>query len=190
MKRSGVITVIVIGLILVGVVAAYFINLNHKSKVEAEVPVESTPVQKVLQKDLERNYPHTPKEVVKYYAEITKCFYNEDYTEDELEQLAFKIQELYDAELVANKSQDDYLNDLQTEIADMKNNDCTITGYVLSASVDVEEFVEDGYSCARLYCTFSIKRGTTGTVRSMEQFVLRKDEDSHWKILGWELVED
>ena len=170
MKRSGVITVIVIGLILVGVVAAYFINLNHKSKVEAEMPVESTPVQKVLQKDLERNYPHTPKEVVKYYAEITKCFYNEDYTEDELEQLAFKIQELYDAELVANKSQEDYLNDLRTEIADMKNNDCTITGYV--------------------YCTFSIKRGTTGTVRSMEQFVLRKDEDSHWKILGWELVED
>ena len=82
------------------------------------------------------------------------------------------------------------MNDLRTEIADMKNNDCTITGYVLSASVDVEEFVEDGYSCARLYCTFSIKRGTTGTVRSMEQFVLRKDEDSHWKILGWELVED
>lgn len=190
MKRSGVITVIVVGLILAGVVAAYFINLNHKSKVEAEIPVESTPVQKVLQRDLERSYPPTAKEVVKYYAEITKCFYNEDYTEDELEQLALKIQELYDAELIANKSQEDYMKDLRTEIADMKNNDCTISGYVLSASVDVEEFVENGYSCARLYCTFSIKRGKNGTVRSMEQFVLRKDEDGHWKILGWELVDE
>lgn len=189
MKRSGVITIIVVGLILAGVVAAYFVNLNRKSKAEAEAPVEATAVQKVLQKDLERSYPPTPKEVVKYYAEITKCFYNEDYTDEELEQLALKIQELYDAELVANKSQEDYMKDLRVEIDDMKKNNWTISGYVLSASVDVEEFVEDGYSCARLYCTFSVKRGKNGTVRTMEQFVLRKDEDGHWKILGWELVE-
>lgn len=189
MKRSGVITIIVIGLILAGVVAAYIINLNHKSKADAERAVEMTAVQKVLQRDLERSYPSTPKEVVKYYAEITKCFYNEEYTEDELEQLAVKIQGLYDTELIENKSQEDYMKDLRAEIADMKNNDWTISGYVLSSSVDVEEFVENGYSCARLYCTFSIKRGTNGTVRSMEQFVLRRDEDKHWKILGWELAD-
>lgn len=190
MKRSGVITIIIIGLILVAVVAGYVINLNRKSNANEETVVESTAVQKVLQRDLERNYPPTPKEVVKYYAEITKCFYNEEYTDEELEQLALKIQELYDTELIENKSQEDYMNDLRTEIADMKSNKNTISGYVLSASVDVEEFVENGYSCARLYCTFSIKQGTSGTVRSMEQFVLRKDDDGHWKILGWALVED
>lgn len=188
MKRSGVITIIVIGVILVAVVAGYAIHLNRKNQPSGEEVVESTAVQKVLQKDLEKSYPPTPKEVVKYYAEITKCFYNEEYTEDELNQLALKIQELYDAELVANKTQEDYMNDLRTEIASMKENNYTITGYVLSASVDVEEFMEDGYSCARLYCTFSIKQGTNGTTRSMEQFILRKDEDGHWKILGWDLV--
>ena len=128
--------------------------------------------------------------MVKYFAEITKCFYNEDYTEEELEQLALKIQGLYDTELIENKSQEDYMADLRSEIASMKNSESKISSYVLSSSVDVEEFVENGYSCARLYCTFNVKQGTSGTVRSMEQFVLRKDDDGHWKIFGWELVEE
>jgi len=190
MKRSGVISIIVIGVILAAVVAGYAIHLNNKAKASGEEVVESTPVQKVLQRDLEKNYPPTPKEVVKYYAEITKCFYNETYTEEELGQLALKIQELYDTELVENKTQEEYMEDLRTEIANMKESSSTISGYVLSASVDVEEFTQNGDSCARLYCTFSIKQGTKGTMRSMEQFVLRKDEDEHWKILGWDLVEE
>ena len=188
MKRSGIITIIVIALILVAVVAGYAINLNRKTKA-VETDVQATAVQKVLMRDLERNYPPSPKEVVKYFAEITKCFYNEDYTQDELNQLAEKIQGIYDAELIENKSQEDYLNDLSSEIADMKQMNYTISSYVLSASVDVEEFTENGYSCARLYCTFNVKQGSNGTVPSVEQFVLRKDENGHWKIYGWELVE-
>lgn len=190
MKRSGVISIIVIGIILVAVVVGFAFSLNHRTKAAAEADTQVTAVQKVLMRDLERNYPPSPKEVVKYYAEITKCFYNEEYTDEELTQLAEKIQGIYDDELVANKSQEDYLNDLSSEIADMKKNNWTISGYVLSASVDVEEFVENGYSCARLYCTFNVKRGTNGPVSSMEQFVLRKDENGHWKIYGWDLVDD
>lgn len=189
MKRSGIITIIVIGILLVAVVAGFAFSLNRR-KETAEADTQVTAVQKVLMKDLERSYPPTPKEVVKYFAEITQCFYNEEYTDEELTQLAEKIQGIYDDELIANKTQEDYLNDLSSEIADMKKGNYTITSYVLSASVDVEEFVENGYSCARLYCTFSIKQGTNGTTRSMEEFVLRKDEDGHWKIYGWELVKD
>lgn len=190
MKRSGIISLVVFGIVLVAIVVGYAFHINRKSAQDAEIAVESTAVQKVLMRDLERNYPPTSKEVVKYFAEITKCFYNEDYTDEELEQMALKIQGIYDAELIENKSQEDYMTDLRSEIADWKKNGYTISSYVLSASVDVEEFVENGYSCERLYCTFNVKQGTNGTVRSMEQFVLRKDDDGHWKILGWDLVED
>ena len=189
MKRSGIITIIIIGLILVAAVAGYAVSLNRRKAV-AEADTQVTAVQKVLMRDLERNYPPSPKEVVKYFAEITKCFYNDEYTDEELTQLAEKIQGIYDDELIANKSQEDYLNDLNAEIADMKKEKCTISSYVLSASVDVEEFTENGYNCARLYCTFNVKQGTNGTVASMEEFVLRKDEDGHWKIYGWDLVKD
>lgn len=189
MKRSSVIGIIVLGVILVALVAGFAYSLNRRTRV-AEENTQPTAVQKILMKDLEKNYPPTPKEVVKYYAEITQCFYNEDYTDDDLVQLAEKIQGVYDDELIANKSQEDYLADLRSEIVGMKKDNYTISGFVLSSSVDVEEFVENGYSCARLYCTFNVKRGTNGTVSSVEEFVLRKDEDGHWKIYGWDLVND
>lgn len=190
MKRSGITGLVVFGVVLVVIVIGYAFHINRKAAQDEERVVESTAVQKVLMRDLERNYPPTAKEVVKYFAEITKCFYNEDYTDEELVQMAQKIQGIYDTELIENKSQEDYMTDLRAEIADMKKSNSTISSYVLSSSVDVEEFVENGYSCARLYCTFNVKQGTNGTVRSMEQFILRKDEDGHWKILGWDLVEE
>ena len=72
----------------------------------------------------------------------------------------------------------------------MKKGKYTISSYFVSASTDVEEFTENGYSCARLYCTFNIKQGTNSPKASMEQFVLRKDDNGHWKIYGWELVKN
>lgn len=189
MKRSSVITLIVVGVLLVAVVAGFGYALNRKAKAAAEADKESTAVQKVLMKDLERDYPPTAKEVVKYFAEIAKCCYNEDYTDEQLAQMVEKVQGIYDDELVANNPTDEYLEALRTEIADMKNDNCTITNYTLSSSLDVEEFSENGYECARLYCTFYIKRGTQGTTQSMEEFVLRKDENSHWRIYGWKLAE-
>lgn len=191
MKGSRTIKIVIIAVFLAALVLGYYFYLSQKtSKEAAEEVVQITAVQSVLMKDLERNYPPTPKELLRYYCQITQCFYNEEYSEEELLGLAAKIQELYDDELVANKSEEDYLNDLKTEIANMKQNQYTITGYEISASTDVDYFVEDGRSCARMYCTFNLKQaGTTGTMASMEQFVLRQDEEEHWKILGWELVE-
>lgn len=191
MKGSKTVKIVVIAVFLAALVLGYYFYLGTKTKkVQGEEVVQVTAVQSVLMKDLERSYPPTPKEVMKYYCQITQCFYNEEYTEEELLQLAMKIQELYDDELVANKTQEEYLNDLKTEIAQMKKDQYTVAGYEISASTDVERFVENDRSCARLYCTFSLKQsGTTGTTNSVEQFVLRQDEEEHWKILGWELAQ-
>lgn len=191
MKGSKTVKIVVIAVFLAALVLGYYFYLGTKTKkAQGEEVVQVTAVQSVLMKDLERSYPPTPKEVMKYYCQITQCFYNEEYTEEELLQLATKIQELYDDELVANKTQEEYLNDLKTEIAQMKKDQYTVAGYEISASTDVERFVENDRSCARLYCTFSLKQsGTTGTTNSVEQFVLRQDEEEHWKILGWELAQ-
>lgn len=191
MKRSGSVKILVIVLILAAIVLGYFYYLGHRDRKQAEEAVAGTVVQSVLMRDLEHNYPPTPKEVVKYYSEITECFYNEEYSDEELTQLAIKIQQLYDAELVANKTQDQYMQDLKNEIVDMKKNKYTIASYEVSSSTDVEYFTQDGYSCARLYGTFYLRQPSSGTrVASLERFVLRQDSDGHWKILGWELVED
>lgn len=190
MKGSKTIKVVVIAVILAAIVLVYFYYLGHRDKrQQAEAAIASTVVQNVLMRDLEHNYPPTPKEVVKYYSEITECFYNEEYSDDELTQLANKILHLYDVELIAN--QEHYMDDLKQEIQDMKKGKYTIASYDVSASTDVEFFTQDDYSFARLYCTFYIKQqGSSNRVTSLERFLLRKDEDGHWKIFGWELVED
>lgn len=179
---------VIIGIILAALVVGYYFYLSGKVKEAREEKTEITAVQNVLMKDLEHSYPPTPKEVLRYYCEITKCFYNEEYTEEELIQLAEKAQELYDEELIANKTQEQYLKDLKSEITQRKEDKCTISGYELSPSTDVKEYTKDGYTCATLYCTLSLKQNGQ-TAQSMEQFVLRKDAEGHWKIYGWQLVD-
>lgn len=175
--------------VLVCVVVGFYYYISNRAKAKAEEEgVTVTAVQEVLLRNLERNYPPTPKEVVRYYAEITKCFYSEEYTDEELEELAFKIQELYDDELVAAKDNETYLRDLRDDIDNMKNDGYTITSYTTSASTDVFTFSEDGYDWARLYCTFYLRNGKN-KISTQEVFVLRKDEAGHWKIYGWDLAD-
>ena len=179
----------IIAVVLAIIVLVFFAYQGNRGKQQqAAEAVSATVVQNVLMRDLEHSYPPTPKEVVKYYAEITECFYNEEYSDEELTQLANKIQHLYDVELIAN--QENYMDSLRQEIQDMKKNKYTIAGHEVSASTDVEYFTQDGDSCAILYCTFNIKQENSSRISSLERFVLRKDVDGHWKILGWELVED
>ena len=192
MKNSKVAKTVIIVVVLAALILVYYYYLGHREKrQEVEETIAATVVQSILMRDLEHNYPPTPKEVVKYYAEITECFYNETYSDEELVKLAGKIQMLYDAELVANKTQEQYMEDLRNDIVEMKGKQLLIASYEVSASTDVEEFTQDGYSCARLYCTFYLRQPGNGSrVPSLERFILRKDEDGHWKIFGWELVED
>ena len=140
-------------------------------------------------RDLESNYPPTPREVVKYYAEITRCFYGEDYTDEEFKDMAMKIQKLYDDELVANKTEQQYLDDLLLEINGLKDQQVVISSYSPASSTDVEEFVQDGYSWAQMRCTFNLRQGTQFQ-KTEEIFLLRKDADGHWKIFGWTLAEE
>ena len=64
--------------------------------------MELTEIQKLITKNLDTNYPATPREVVKYYNRILECFYDDTYTDDELESLADQARKLLDDELLEN----------------------------------------------------------------------------------------
>ena len=182
---KGMILLCVMALLVVGF---YFYIANIAAPKEGEEK-KLTAVQEVLLRDLDKNYPPSPKEVLKYYGSITQCFYSKDYSKEELYELALKAQELYDAELVANKSEEEYLVDLQEDIAEFAKNDWMVSSFTTSASTDVEYFNRDGYEWARMYCIFSVRTGTK--YQSVPYaFLLRKDENSHWKIYGWTEAEN
>lgn len=193
MKRFRGTKGIIILVMMMVLVIGYFYYLSNRTvssdNKTATVNTEKiSPVATVLLRNLDINYPATPKEVVKYYAELTKVLYNEEYTDEEFQALAVKIQQLYDPELVANKEQSEYLQDLKDEIEAFHTNKWTISTYWTSSSTDVERFTEDGYEFARLYCTFTIQQ-SGGNGSSNEVFLLRKDEKEHWKIYGWKQMQ-
>ena len=171
------------------VLLAYYLITVRIEKSKPEDYVQLTAIQEVLSRNLDTNYPQTPKEVIKYYSEITKCFYNEEHTEEELYALAMQAQKLYDHDLVANKTEEQYLQDLKSEIQAFKEKDYYISSYGTSSSTDVYDFTEDGYKFSRLYCTYNIRVGTV--IQPIEEiFLLRMDLEGHWKIYGWDLVEN
>ena len=167
------------------VLLAYYLMNIKAEKSKPEDYVKLTKVQEVLSRDLNTNYPQTPKEVMKYYSELTKCFYDEKYTDDELYDLAMKAMELYDHDLATNKTEEEYLEDLKSEIQAFKDKGYSISSYSTSSSTDVYYFEDDGFEFARLYCTYNVRMGTV--VQPIEEiFLLRMDLEGHWKIYGWD----
>lgn len=178
------ITVFAIGIM------AYFAYFSYKKDAIMEENTVATAVQEVLLKDLDKNYPPTPKEVVKFYSEISKCYYNENYTEEELDKMAHKMWSLFDKELQQNNPEEQYLYDLKVDIQDFHEHNYKISSYSPSSSTDVEYFEDNGRECAKLYCTYTMRNGGAFST-TKEVFMLRKDKDTeHWKILGFEVAVD
>ena len=186
-RRNPARALIVFVVFAIGVVGLFFYISNH-SKVVAEGRQQMTAVQEILSRNLETNYPPTPKEVLKFYSEITQAFYGDDYTDEELVKLATTSRKLFDDELVANQTDEQYLAALKMDIASWKNDKKVISSYSVSSSTDVQEYSYGGYEWAQLYCIYSIRMGTN-MAPVQEHFIMRKDSAGHWKILGWELVQ-
>lgn len=191
MSKFKGIKVVFVVLVMAGLLIGYYYHLSNKATTgeSVETVETATAVAAVLERNLSNNYPATPKEVVKYFSEITQCYYNETYSKEELIALADKMLLIYDDELVSYKSYEDYILDLKSDIAFYNQNGWTVSSYSPSASTDVFFFSEDGFDWARLYCIYTLKAGKQYK-NITEVFVLRKDENSHWKIYGWDLVNE
>lgn len=189
-KNKGALKGIIIGALMVLLILGYFFYLSNK-KTDAgseDIEVKVSPVQGALLRNLDTDYPPTPKEVLKLYCDYTVLFYSTDYSEAEFEALALQIRKLYDEELQNNMTLDQYLENFRYDVDNMKAQGLSVTSYSTSSAVDVEEFTKDGRDCARLYATFTLKNGKDVGL-TKEVFILRRDENKHWKIMGWKVVE-
>ena len=182
---------ILIGLVLIALVVGYYFYLSNRKPKEAAEDTETTvsAVQKLLLKNIDDDYPPTPREVLKLYSDITVCFYSEDYTDEELTQLALQIEKLYDEELIANNTPDQYQKNLRGDIKTMKDKNLRVTSYSVASATDVDYFDAGGRSWARLSCTYTIRSGKEAGL-AREIFLLRKDDMGHWKIYGWEAAKE
>jgi len=183
-KKTNSIRNVLILAFMALMVLAYFYVINNRIKTVEEDVQSITAVQELLIKNLDEDYPNTPKEVVKLYSEITRCFYGEDYTEEELEKLATMSRKLFDDELVANQTDESYLRALKGEIVSYRQQNKSISSYSVSSSADVQYYNYEGHEWAQLIAMYSVRTG--GKIEPCkERYLLRKDENDHWKIFGF-----
>lgn len=187
MKKKTVVITIIIMLVIVGLVGLYtFLTQRAYSSVDN---TKLSQVQLVLSYDLQKNYPASVRKVIEYYIDIQKCFYNEEYTDEELEALGMKARELYDDELLDANKISTYMQQLSADIGSFKTNNRRMTGASPGASTSVFYFEEDGYKFARIRCGYTITENYTNKTVPVV-YVLRQDSNKRWKIYGWKTDPD
>ena len=146
--KKTTIIIVIVAVFVVALVGYYCYLVNRDREALAEKNL--TTVQKVLARDLEKDYPPSPREVVKNYNEVMKCFYNEDCSVEEIEALGRQARLLYDDELVENNPWETYIAQLTVEIMQYKQQGRRIASSSVASSIDVEEFSDGGYDFARI----------------------------------------
>lgn len=187
MKKSTTRITLIFIIIIVAIVGYYAYLSNQKQKVKEDQTLSV--VQTVLSRDLTYAYPTSPKEVIKYYNDITKCFYNEECSEDELKELAEKIRGLYDDDLKAANAFDTYYENLKSEVALYKEKKRRITNTSVAASTSVDFYSVDGFDFARIQCGYTFMENGKSIPTNIV-YLLRKDENKNWKIFGWDLAQN
>ena len=181
-KKNLLVFVILIIIIGIYVVHTWNIsggNSSAKKKTEAE---------KLISRDMEVNYPGTPREVMRFYSRILKCYYNQDLSEEQVESLASHMRCLFDYELLEQNPKETYLNQVKEEIRQYKKAKETVTNYIIDESSNVEYSTVDGEKYATIYVAYTTRKKSEYQ-RVYEQFLMRCDREKNWKIVGWKQVE-
>lgn len=155
---------------------------DQSEQCKREENITLTEIQELTTKNLDKNYPATPREVVKLYNRIITCFYNDEYTDDELYDLGDQARKLFDDELLENNPRDEYFKNLKEDISEYHDKNKTIASSAVDSSNDVEYKEVDGDDCAYVKASYFIKEGSAYS-RTYQMYVLRKDADGNWKIL-------
>lgn len=187
MRKSTTRITVVIILAIVTVVG-YYAYLSNKTKQE-RADLQMSFVENTLSRNLETNYPSTPKEVLKYYNEIQKCLYNEECTPEQLDELIIRVRELYDEELLENNSLAIQSIQLKQEIQEFRDKNRKITSISLASSANVIFDTVDDFEFAKLHCGYNLMEGGKN-IPTTQVFLLRKDENRRWKIYGWKITDE
>ena len=113
MKNTGskVRKILILTLTAVLVIGLYYF-CSRKEKDNNDKISSNDPYSVIVSRDLELNYPSTPKAVVTFYSDILQQIYLDELNDDQVEALAKQARGLFDTELLALNEYDTYLANL------------------------------------------------------------------------------
>lgn len=187
---KNIIKYVIIGIVLAVLIVSYFIYLqkNPATSKTNDTSTQMSELDKVLTKDFSKDYPSTPREVVKWYNRILMLYYSEELDEGELDSLTSQAMALFDVELVENNPKEIYMTSVKAEIDDYKDKGRKLVTADVADSEDVVYETVRGDDMAYIVGHYFVKENTSYS-DTYQKYALRKDADGKWKILGYQLCD-
>ena len=184
--QNPVVVGIVMALLAVFIIGGFFLVRSIGLK-NLELKKSKTEVEKLMELNLDDNYPGNAREVLKVYNRILKCCYNEELTDEQIKKLAVQNQKLFDEQLLEKNPLDQYVEKLKKDIKDYKDKKTTIANIAIQDLAEAEREERGGYKFCNLLVSYIVK-DTKGLKTTNEKYYLREDDKGRWKILFWELT--
>ena len=184
--QNPVVVGIVMALLAVFIIGGFFLVRSIGLK-NLELKKSKTEVEKLMELNLDDNYPGNAREVLKIYNRILKCCYNEELTDEQIKKLAEQNQKLFDEQLLEKNPYDQYVEKLKKDIEDYKSKKTTIANIAIQDFAEAEREERGGYKFCNLLVSYIVK-DTKGLKTTNEKYYLREDDKGRWKILFWELT--
>lgn len=184
--QNPVVVGIVMALLAVFIIGGFFLVRSIGLK-NLELKKSKTEVEKLMELNLDDNYPGNTREVLKIYNRILKCCYNEELTDEQIKKLAEQNQKLFDEQLLEKNPLDQYVEKLKKDIEDYKSKKTTIANIAIQDLAEAEREERGGYKFCNLLVSYIVK-DTKGLKTTNEKYYLREDDKGRWKILFWELT--
>lgn len=185
MKKTRI---VILAIVIVATICTAFYIVNNNSKKESAKEAELTEIQKITTRNMEKDYPATPREVIKFYNRIVKCYYGRQYSDDELEQLADQALSMFDDDLLKKNEKESYIESVKSDAAQYEEDNKSISQTDVCDSNDVKYMTDNGDDIAYVTASYFIKNGSSYT-KTYQEYVLRKDGDGDWKILTFYKIE-
>lgn len=188
MKKIGTkgFTLIVFLIVIAGL--GYYTYLHNNAVGNQEVP-EKSEKDTLLNYDFENYYPKTVREAVKLHCRYLKSTYNNEFSEEELFIINQQMRKLFDDELIEHNPEDKQLQKLKEEVQLYADNKRKFISYSLAEASQIQYNTEEGKDYAKIKVTIVLKLESSN-VTGEEEYILRKDADNRWKILGWQAVDN
>lgn len=183
-ERRNKTLITVLGTIILVVLYIFLMNRDTKKAQQENL---SEQVLNVIGSDIEMDYPSTPREVIIKFNEIMTCCYENNLSDDTLKKLIMQERVLFDQELLEQNPIDTQLADLKEEILDYEKSKRTIISSAVAKSSSVKYSSKEDREYASIIASYTLK--DSEVTKTYQKYILRKDDNDKWRILGWEITQ-
>ena len=178
----------IIALSLAILAVGYFIYLSRMSQRTStdSADAKQTELQQVLDLDLVRNYPETPREVIKTFNRITALFYDEELDADQIEKLCDMMRLLMDQDLAAKNPREEYIDSVRVQIKHYRESNSRLVSSKVASTSEIEKKKVGADQMAYVEATYTIRQGKAISI-THQKFALRRDHDGNYRILAFTL---